>query len=188
MSYKIRPEEHELQKARETVEGVLESCKYGLEKNKMLEVNLGIAPSGSTGEYGARGVAVNSEAAQIYFDPGTEDWSEDLEKVVRKEYGKSWFYEEMEMSGLVWQELLAEVFGLMFLRQVEEREVENFPEEEWTDKKDKLKKHISPEFKEDFSWKLKWLLGEKLLEENDLEELPSLKRSDVEEAGEQLLK
>lgn len=187
MSYRVRPEEHELREARETVEGILESCKYSLEKNKLLEVNLGVAPSGSTGEHGARGVAVNSEAAQIYFDPQVDGWEEDLEKVIRKEYGKSWFYEEMEMSGLVWQELLADIFGLMFLGKIEERDVESFPEEEWSDKKDKMKKHISPEIQEDFSWQLKWLLGEKLLEKYELEELPGLKRSEVEEAGEELL-
>ncbi len=187
MSYRVRPEEHELRQARETVEGVLESCKYSLEKNKLLEVNLGVAPSGSTGEHGARGVAVNAEAAQIYFDPQVEDWQEDLEKVIRKEYGKSWFYEEMEMSGLVWQELLADIFGLMFLSQVEERDVEKFPAEEWRDKKDKLKKHISQEFQEDFSWELKWLLGKKLLEKYGLEDLPMLKRSDVSDAGDELL-
>ena len=186
MSYRIRPEEHELRQARETIEGVLESCKYSLEKNKLLEVNIGVAPSGSTGEYGARGVAVNAEAAQIYFDPQVEDWQEDLEKVVRKEYGKSWFYEGMEMSGLVWQELLADIFGLMFLRQIEEREIEEPPADEWEDKKHKLKKHVSPEFQEDFSWQLKWLLGEKLLENHDLEELIKLKRSDVSSAGDEI--
>jgi len=186
MSYRVRPEEHELRKARETVEGVLEGCKHELEKNKVLEVNLGAAPSGSTGEHGARGVAVNSETAQMYFDPETDGWEEDLEKVVRKEFGKSWFYEQMEMSGLVWQELLAETFGLMFLGQIEEREVtENFAEE-WNEKKEKLKKHISPEFQEDFSWELKWLLGKELLERYELEELPDLKRSDVEEVGEEV--
>jgi len=186
MSYRVRPEEHELRKARETVEGVLEGCKHELEKNKVLEVNLGAAPSGNTGEHGARGVAVSSETAQIYFDPETDGWNEDLEKVIRKEFGKSWFYEQIEISGLVWQELLAEAFGLMFLGQLEEREVTEEVADEWDEKKEKLKKHISPEFQEDFSWELKWLLGEQLLERYELEELPNLKRGDIEKAGEEV--
>jgi hypothetical protein len=186
MSYRIRPEEHELRKARETVEKILEGCKHELEKNKVLEVNLGVAPSGSTGGHGAKGVAANSETAQIYFDPEKENWESDLEKVVRKEFGKSWFYEQMEMSGLVWQELLAETFGLMFLSQVEDRKVEKTVEDEWSEKKDKLKKHISPEVQEDFSWQLKWLLGKELLTKYELTELPSLKRSDLESCGESL--
>ena len=186
MSYRIRPEEHELRKARETVEGVLEGCKHELEKNKVLEVNLGVVRSGSTGEHGARGVAVNSETAQIYFDPKTDDWESDLEKVVRKEFGKSWFYEQMEISGLVWQELLAETFGLMFLGKIEDREVEESVREEWSEKKEKLKKHITPEVQEDFSWEFKWVLGSEMLEEYELRELPELTRSVIEEAGEEL--
>ncbi len=186
MSYRIRPEKHELRKARETVEKILEGCKHELEKNKVLEINLGVVRSGSTRGHGARGVAVNSETAQIYFDPDIDSWNEDLEKVVRKEFGKSWFYEQMEMSGLVWQELLAETFGLMFLGKVEDREVEKNVEDEWNDKKEKLKKHITPEVQEDFSWELKWVLGRKLMEDYELEDLPELTRSVIEEAGEEL--
>lgn len=186
MSYRIRPEEHELRQARETVEKILEGCKHELEKNRVLELNLGVAPSGSTGEYGARGVAVNAEAAQIYFDPEVENWREDLEKVLRKEFGKSWFYENMEMSGLLWQELLAEVFGLMFLGQVHDREPEKDIKQEWRDRRGKLKKHVSQE-PENFSWQLKWRLGKKLLEEYELEDLPELKRSDVREVGDRLI-
>lgn len=186
MSYRVRPEAHELRKARETVEKILEGCKHELEKNRVLEVNLGVAPSGSTGDYGASGAAVNAEAAQIYFDPDVDGWEPDLEKVLRKEFGKSWFYENMEMSGLLWQELLADVFGLMFLREIEEREPEKETEKEWRDKREKLNKHVSQE-PDDFSWQLKWKLGKKLLEEYSLEDLPDLKRSDLRQAGDQLL-
>lgn len=186
MSYRVRPEEHEVRKARETVEKILEGCKHELTKNKVLEVNLGVAPSGSTGEYGAQGTAVNSETAQIYFDPDKDNWSEDLEKVVRKEFGKSWFYENMEMSGLLWQELLADVFGLMFLAQVEDREPEEDVEQEWRDRREKLKKHVSQE-PDNFSWQLKWRIGKELLEEHELEEFPGLKRSDVRQAGDILI-
>lgn len=187
MSYRIRPEEHELRKARDTVERILEACKYSLEKNKVLEANLGAAPSGSAEEHGAHGLAINDEAAQFYFNPEIDSWPEDLEKVVMKEYGKSWFYEKTEASGLIWRELLADSLGLMFLKQNsdESREVEDPAEfsDEWLEKKDSLGEQVSLETQEDFSWRLKWLIGQKLVEEHGLKDFPGLKKSDVEEAG-----
>lgn len=190
MSYTIRPEKHELRNARETVEGVLESCKYILEKNKVLEVNLGAAPSGSAQEHGAHGLAINESAAQFYFNPEIDDWDEDLEKVVRKEYAKSWFYEKTDSSGLLWRELLAESFGLMFLEENSDgREPEEYPEEfreDWSDGKESLKTQISVDNQENFSWQIKWFIGEKLLEEHELEEFTDLTRSDIEDAGEEV--
>ena len=192
MSYTIRPEEHELRKARDTVEKMLETCKYSLEKNKMLEVSLGAAPTDSADEHGAHGLAINDEAAQFYFNPEIDGWSEDLEKVIMKEYGKSWFYEKTEASGLVWRELLADVTGLMFLKENsdEKRYIEN-PEDfsdEWEEKKDSLGEQISLDVQEDFSWQLKFLIGEKLLENRDFEDLPDLKKSDIEKAGTEVLR
>ncbi len=190
MSYTIRPEQHELRKARETVEEILESCKFILEKDKMLEINLGAAPSGSSTEHGAHGTAINSEAAQVYFNPKIDSWVQDLEKVVRKEYAKSWFYEKTDPSGLLWRELLAETLGLMFLEENSEgrKPEENAEEfsEEWNEKKDSLGSQISIDNHENFSWQIKYFLGEKILEEYDLEDFPELTRSDIEEAGEEI--
>ena len=190
MSYTVRPEKHELRKARETVEKNLESCKFTLEKDKMLEVNLGAAPSGSSTEHGAHGTAINSEAAQIYFSPEIDSWVEDLEKVVRKEYAKSWFYERTDPSGLLWRELLADTLGLMFLEENSDgREPEEDSGEfsgEWRDKKDSLKAQVSVDNQENFSWQVKYFIGKKLLEDHDLEDFPVLTRSDIEEAGDEV--
>mgnify|MGYP006266260715 CR=1 FL=1 len=191
MAYKLRPEEHELRKARETVEKVFESCKYSLEKNKVLEVSLGASPSETSDEHGARGFAVNSEASQMYFIPEVENWEDDLEVVARKVYGKSYFYEKTDASGLLWREFLAESFALMFLEQTSEgREVENVQEfeGEWDDKKDFLGQMLSVEIEENFSWQIKWLVGKKLLENHELEEFTELKKSDIEGAGEEVFK
>jgi hypothetical protein len=189
MSYSIRPEEHELRNARETVEKVLESAKYRLEKDEMLEVSLGASPSQAPGEFGASGVAINSESAQIYFDPNREDWEEDLATVVRKIYAKTWFYEKTEPAGFLWQELLSEALGHVFLEELgEEREVENPEEfsEIWEEEKEFLDEELSVELQENLPWQLKKLIGEQLLEEHDLEDFPELTRSDVEEAGDEL--
>ncbi|EGQ43908.1 MAG: hypothetical protein J07AB43_05740 [Candidatus Nanosalina sp. J07AB43] len=186
MSYRLKPEKHELQKARETTRNILEGCKHELSKDKVLEVNLGAMPSGPESEHGARGTAIDSETAQIYFNIGKEEWREDLEKVVRKAFGKSWFYENMEMAGLVWQELLAETFSYMFLAQTEEREPETQVGQEWEQKSDTLKQQVG-ELEINFSWQLKWKLGEKLLQKHELEQLPQLTRKDVQKAGELLI-
>lgn len=190
MSYTIRPEPHQIREARQVVEGVLESCKYILEKNEMIEISLGAAPTASPGEYGAHGAAMNSEAAQFYFKPEIDSWKDDLEKVVTKEYGKSWFYENTEAAGLVWQEILGEGFGLMFLEENSEgrepeEDVKEF-EDEWQELKPSLGDFINEFNPEKISWQLKWFIGKELLKEKDLEEFIELKKSDVEEAGENL--
>ncbi|MFB6242366.1 MAG: hypothetical protein ABEJ36_06225 [Candidatus Nanosalina sp.] len=189
MSYSIRPEENELRTAREKVEGVLESAKYSLEKDEMLEVSLGASPSQAPGEFGASGVAINSEAAQIYFDPNKESWKDDIQTVTRKIYAKAWFYEKTEPAGFLWQEVLAEALGHIFLEETgEEREIEDKEsfEDEWKGVKDNLGEELSVELRENLSWQLKKLIGEKLLEEHELDDFPKLTRSDVEEAGDEI--
>jgi hypothetical protein len=189
MSYSVRPEEHEIRTAREKVEGILEGAKYTLEKDEMLEVNLGSSPSQAPGEFGASGVAINSEAAQIYFDPGKESWQEDLETVTRKIYAKAWFYEKTDPSDFLWQEILAEALGHVFLEQTgDEREVEEPEsfEEEWEKVKDDLGEELSVELQENLSWQLKKLIGRKILENHEMEDFPRLTKSDVEEAGDEI--
>jgi hypothetical protein len=189
MSYSIRPEEHELRTARDKIQGVLEAAKYRLEKDKVLEVSLGALPSQAPGEFGASGVAINSEAAQIYFDPDRGDWEEDVETVTRKIYAKAWFYEKTEPAGFFWQELLSEVLGHMFMEELgEEMPVENAEEfrEVWEEEKEYLDEELSVELQENLPWQLKKLIGEQLLEEHDLEDFPELTRSDIEEAGDKI--
>lgn len=191
MSYSIRPEEHELRTARDKIQGVLEATKYRLEKDEVLEVSLGALPSQAPGEFGASGVAINSEAAQIYFDPDRGDWEEDIETVTRKIYAKAWFYEKTEPAGFFWQELLSEVLGHMFMEELgEERTVENAEEfrEVWDEEKEYLDEELSVELQENLPWQLKKLIGEQLLEEHDLEDFPELTRSDVEEAGDNVFR
>lgn len=191
MSYSIRPEEHELRTARDKIQGVLEATKYRLEKDEVLEVSLGALPSQAPGEFGASGVAINSEAAQIYFDPDRGDWEEDIETVTRKIYAKAWFYEKTEPAGFFWQELLSEVLGHMFMEELgEKRTIENAEEfrEVWDEEKEYLDEELSVELQENLPWQLKKLIGEQLLEEHDLEDFPELTRSDVEEAGDEIFR
>jgi hypothetical protein len=188
MGYDIRPREHELREARTAAEQALESCRYTLEKEEDLEINLGSSSSLESGEHGAHGLAVNSGVAQIYFDAGVDEWKEDLGEVMKQVYGKSWFYENFEGSGFVWTEFLAESFALMFLEEFSDGktpEVTDELEEEWSEKKEKLSEELV-EAQEDFSWQVKWLVGRELAMEHELEEFTGLTKSDIEEKGEEV--
>ena len=184
MSHSIRPEEHELREARDSVDGALEGCKYRLEKEEGLRVNLGASSDES---YGAHGLATDSGTAQIYFNPDRDNWKDELRKTAMNVYGTAWFYEKIEEVDFVWQEFLASTLGLIFLEELgEEREIDaEGLENEWNRKEGKLESQLSFEVQEDFSWQVKLIVGRKLLEDNNLEDFPDLKLSDVRKAGEE---
>jgi hypothetical protein len=183
MSYNLRPETHELEKARKNVEKAFESCKYTLEKNKVLSVNLG---SSWERKHGAHGLAESSTEAQIYFSPDVSGWGEDLKKTAISVYGEAWYRENVDEVAFVWQSFLASVSGLLLLEEVEEgREPEREGlGEEWMEKKDSLDEEVAFQ-EESFSWSLKLVLGRKLIDEEGPEGLSDLSRSDVVEAGEE---
>ena len=182
MNYSIRPEKHELRKARKAIESALERCKYVLEKEEGLEINLGASPDE---RHGAHGLARSKDKAQIYFNPSIDGWEKDLEKTTLNTYGVSYFYEKVEDITFVWQELLASVTGLLLLEEMDEdREPEKKNiSEEWSEKKDILEQELPLEDSRDFSWELKLELGRKILESHELEQLPELNLSDVQKAG-----
>ena len=190
MSYTLRPEPHEIREARQKVEGVMEACKYILEKDEVLELSIGAAPSSPESKHGAQGFASGPATAQLYIRPEKDSWKEDLEKVAYKVYGKSWFYEKTEDSGLVWREILAESLGLMFLeKQLDGRRPEAGAEEfseEWKDLKDVLAEFLSEGVQLEYSWQLKWYLGEALSERYSFSEFTELRKSDIVEAGEEV--
>lgn len=185
MNYRIRPEKHELRKARNTVEGALETCKYILKKEEGLNVNLGAFPEK---RHGAHGLAHDETNAQVYFNPDVEEWEKDLEKTAISIYGQAYFYEKVESITFRWQEFLASVTGLLLIRETgEERKIEEEDlKKEWNEKKALLEEEISTENQGDFSWELKVAVGEKLLEERELDELPDFKLSQIQKAGESL--
>lgn len=190
MSYTIRPETHELREARKTAEKVLEACKYILEKDEMIEVSLGVAPSNNEIDFGASGYTVNSEQVQIFIRPEKDDWKDDLEKLAYQLYGETWYYEKKDSSGLLWTNILAESLGLMFLGTNTDGKSPEEPKKEfkseWDDLKASLGEMIQNIDPEQVSWQIKWYLGNELMEEKDMGEFPKLKKSDVEKAGENI--
>jgi hypothetical protein len=187
MNYSIKPEEHELREARETVEKIIESCKYVLEKEEDLTVNLGYAHRDETGEFGVFGAAETPGSATIYFNTDVDGWKDNLEDLAADVYGQSWFYENSEVN-FKWQQALASTTGLMLIEEISESREADISEfqEEWAEKKTDISEKISPENPENLSWQLKAAIGRKLLEDHELEDLPHLNRTDVLEAGDAL--
>ena len=186
MNYSIKPEEHELRKAKQTVEKALEGAKYVLDKEEDLEINLGYASLEEVGEFGVFGSAVTPKEVEIFFNPNVEGWKNNLKDLAADLYGQTWFYENSEVN-FVWQQVLASTVGLIVIEKVSEEkefEIEEF-KEEWAEKKTKISQEIS-KASENLSWQLKLDIGHKLLEEHELEDFPDLNRSDVLEAGDKL--
>lgn len=188
MEYSIKPEEHELREARQVVEAAIESSRYVLEKEKSLNFHLGHTGKDEVGGFGVFGNAQSSENARIFFNTSVDGWKQNLNDLTIDVYGQSWFYEKAENMEFIWQQFLASTTGLLLLEQVSDgREPDyNGLEDEWSEKKQNLSDQLSVEKQENFSWQLKLILGQKLLEDHDLEDFPKLKRSDVIEAGDEL--
>jgi len=186
MNYSIKPEEHELREARQTVGKTLEGVKYVLEKEEDLSVSLGYATSEEAGEFGVFGSAISPEEVEIFFNTDVDGWKDNLEDLVADLYGQTWFYEKSNVE-FIWQQALASIIGLIVIEKISEKqEVEVAKlKEEWAEKKTSISDKLT-ERPENLSWKLKTAIGHQLLEENELENLPDLKRSDVLDAGDSL--
>lgn len=184
MNYKLRPEKHELEEARRSVEGALESCKYVLEKEKDLKVNLGAS---SDERRGGHGLAESEDILQLFFNPEIDGWSDQLHQTAVNCYGEAWFRENKGSIDFVWEKFLASVTGLLLLEKTgESREIDGEFSDEWVEKEGKLESMLSTDAREDFSWQVKALVGRKLLEEHKLEDLPELTLSDVRASGEKV--
>lgn len=185
MSYSIRPEEHELRKARHIVEGALETCKTAEEKQEDFEVCLGAKSKDNYPERGAFGEAWNQNLIRIYFNTFHGDnWEQDLKTIVCAAYAESLFMERSEIN-FAWQSLIKKAFSLKFIERAGIEEPEKDTEaagKAWNELKDKL----DTEEKLSIDWSLASIIGDKLLEQYGLEDFPELKRSDIIEAGDKL--
>lgn len=185
MNYSIKPEQHELQQAQQVVETAIESSKHMLEKEESFTVHLGHAADEDVGEFGAFGEARDVKNGRAYFNTSVDGWKQNLNDLVIDIYGQAWFYEKQDNHEFVWQQLLANTTGLLLIDQISESRDPDYNglNEEWSQKKENLSEELSFENQETFSWQLKLILGRKLLDTHELEELPELNRSDIIDAG-----
>jgi hypothetical protein len=96
MNHSIKPEEHELQQARQIVETAIESSKYTLDKQKPFTLHLGHAERDEVGDFGVFGKARDSENGQIFFNTSKDGWKQNLNDLTIDIYGQAWFYENKE--------------------------------------------------------------------------------------------
>lgn len=184
MKYSIKPEKHELQQAHQVVEKSIESSKHALQKEQPLRIHLGYAEKEEVGDFGVFGEATDSKNGRIYFNTSKDTWKQNLTELTIDIYGQAWFYEKIDKLEFVWQQLLAETTGLLLLDKISEgREPDyNGLQGEWKQKKENLSEEIASGNKA-YSWQLKLIVGRKLLDDYDLEDLPTLNKSDLIEAG-----
>lgn len=185
MDYSIKPEEHELREARSEVENVVNSYEYALDVESV-EINLGWQELD-------RDISVMPEEENtllVILDPEKE--VEDLDKPVLRGLLELEFFEKasFEESMFNWQEVLKFAYVTNRVGELlgEERAVNQELEDNWPDLREELGKRTD-DFSDEFYMKAASLgesIGQKLLENHDLEALPGLNRSDVMEAGDEL--
>ncbi len=203
---RIRPEEHELRKARRTVEGSLEACKAVREKEN-LTVALGWTEEGFVKEemWGVHGYTTSKDRMEIQFNSEVERWKEALEATVAHEFAHTIFFETVpyEETTFNWQYILFEAHSQNFAEKIfpdietpwreyiEAEELETF----WPEVKEIISDEIEQDselmyggenFPQWLGYSLAYRIGQELLKDHELEELPELKRSDVVEAGDEL--
>ena len=187
MNYSINPEEHELKKAREKIEEVLESYSYAFEVEN-IEIDLGWQRI-------ERDVSLLSSIDNtviLVLRPGSK--LEGLEKNVLRgvfeiEYRQKAVYDSIEFD---WQEIAKFAYVKNKIRKVLGNMEKGNRREELRQKWPELRQELEKE-KEEFHEELYMnaaalgeIIGRELLEDKELDELPKLTKSDIIETGEKL--
>ncbi|MFB6209705.1 MAG: DUF2268 domain-containing putative Zn-dependent protease [Candidatus Nanohaloarchaea archaeon] len=207
MEYTIKPEKHELERARRAAKEALESSKTVLEKEQDVEVFLAGDGRESVREKmnGSQGRTYSPTTVTASFCPEAEGWEDALKRTIAHEYAHAYFYEEKPKAEFLWQWLLEEALTQNFSEKIypgiESPMRQRFSREEvgeyWSDVKEVLGEEIGgwyehqlfmggESFPRWIGYSAAYLIGQKLLEEHDLEDFPGLERSDVIEAGDRL--
>ncbi len=185
MNYSIRPESHELQKARSIVEEALATAETRLEKDEDFEVHLCWDYDFSAGSQGPDNI-------WITFNTEMEDWEEELRTMAVYGYAHSVFFEKSGMEiEFNWQDILITGFGQMLLEETLPEEANRYTSDvepsdiqNWSGTRQQLGNETGEN--EPLPWQLSYLIAEKLAEKHELEDFPELTRSDVLEAGDEI--
>lgn len=209
MPYQIKPEKHELRKARRIVEETLEKCRYSeIQENENVDVDIGWSSDQYTKQKlnGVYGFTHSQERFEINFNSNVEGWEDQLKASVAHEYAHTVFFNTVPRQDLKynWQHILMEAHSQLFAEKIfPDIEIpwrEKYSLEElrdyWPKIKETLKQEIGDEsqlffggkhFPEWLGYSLSYRLGKELMKEHDLEDIPELKHSDILETGEKLL-
>ena len=184
MDYSISPEEHELRETRQKVENVIRSYEHALDVGSV-EFNLGWQELEED-----LTVLPGENNLTVIKDPGSG--FEGLDKKLLRGLLEIEFFEKAGFDEALfnWQEVLKFAYVKNRVGELldEERKIHGDLEEIWPELRKELGKRTD-DFSEQFYMNVAILgesIGQKLLEEHSLEEIPGLKLSDMEEAGDQL--
>lgn len=185
MDYSITPEEHELRAAREKVENAVNRFDYALELES-IRFDLGWQSLKASPSV----VSDGKDTLTVIFDVEKED--EEFEKKLLRGLLEIEFFKKAEFDESIfnWQEVLKFAYVKHRVGEImgEGTDVHDSLEEKWPELREELGKRTD-DFSEQFYMSAAILgesLGERLLQENDIEEIPSLNRSDVIDAGDEL--
>lgn len=208
MNYKIKPSEKDIRNAKNTVKGVIETCKIIKEVNK-LNIELGWTSEHFIIEEmkGSQSFAKNSEVLKIGFNTTPKSWKESLKYSSATGYGKTLFLkirnQELDDMDFLWEELLFEGYAHILANEalgdikskapfnynkVEDEELEQL----WRKFSENLDKElnnseINPEILQEQNIEIiGTLICEELAKNYDWEEIPNLEQRRLIEAGERL--
>jgi uncharacterized protein YjaZ len=203
MNYSVKPEEHELRKAREVVEEAMESCKAAMEHENDIEIGIawGVDDLVKDELGGANSTEVAPEFFSVEFNSSVEGWKERLKTVVAREYAHSYFLERTEGLEFKWQTLLFEAHAYMFAEKVypgKPPRVNEFSDHEleelWPVVREALGENSdwgsmfqgSERFPRWLGYAFAYHIGDKLTVENYVDDFPDLNRSDIVRAGDEI--
>ncbi|MEF8880628.1 MAG: DUF2268 domain-containing putative Zn-dependent protease [Candidatus Nanohaloarchaea archaeon] len=155
--------------------------------------------------HGIHGLTRNPENIEFNISTETSDWRKFLKSQFTHEYAHTVFMAPLglkyESNIENWQHIMLEAHGQIFAEQAypdirpnwrtifSEKEIS----EEWSEIRNILGTKIftesifnSDEFHPWFGYSLSFKIGQKLLEEHELEDFPELEKEDVVEAGNKL--
>lgn len=184
MDYSVRPTRAELEKVRSIIDNAVNSYSYGLDVEK---VELFLSWQRIEEDFSV--LEVQDQEITIAVNPDAKDFENVEEKVVEAllevEFIENADFKSIELK---WQEVLK--FAYVALRMNEltgsELEVDEHLEERWPHIRDQLGEKVSQY--DQFFYMNTLRIGEAIAKkmEKSPKELSSLKKSDIEDAGEKI--
>lgn len=184
MDYSIKPSKAELRELRQRAENAVSSYQHFLDLDRV-EFNLGWQQLENDST-----VVSGDGTLTVVVQPGAE--APKLEKkllrgMLELEFVEEAPYDEISFN---WQEVLKLAYVQSRTAEILDEERAPHPELEapWPDLSDELGKRTG-EFSDEFyvnAAALGEAIGQELLEKHDIDKLPDLKKTDVEDAGDRL--
>lgn len=209
MEYSIKPEEKDVREARRVIEGTIPAVKSRLDKEEDIRIELGWTEEEfvKNNMNGVSGYTPSSNRIEIEFNSSIEGWKKYLKSLTAHEFAHTVFFESLPHNELIfnWQYVIFEAHSQNFadrafpdIEQPWRNHIdENRLKELWPNFKDILSTEMEEtgdfmhgmgkgDWPQWFGYSLSYKIGEKLLEDHELEDFPGLKRQNVLEAGEEL--